>query len=354
MAISELNQAASRAEVGSRATGPTSEAGRKVVSHNAMRHGLSGSGMLLPTEEARAAELNEHALTIEMAPSSALEAMFIKQMAVYQVKAEQAAAMQIEMRAGLAEKSKFFWNDERRLEVLELAEKLGKNPEGVTQKLLLTKQGVQWIVSRWRLLIMTIETVGDWNAEQRSLALDLMGLSETFRQTVPIPFDHADAAIQAKLRRDMAEREIARLEKLVEDYFLTIDGNLQHRAELGMEPLANRELKLLRRYERDARRRFEWAYRQFQEHRKARQQPAPTVTKQTLPDENEPNPAVVRLMLAEMQRQMLEESPGMAEMAQPEVTTHHLKGNRRHRKAQMALERRREKAVRRVAPTDSR
>ena len=113
MAISGLDGAASRAQVAGRATGPTSEAGRKIVSHNAIRHGLSGSGMLLPVEEARAAELNEHALTIELSPSGALENMFIKQMAVYQVKAEQAAAMQIELRAGLAEKSKFFWTDER-------------------------------------------------------------------------------------------------------------------------------------------------------------------------------------------------------------------------------------------------
>jgi len=70
--ISDKQLAANRRNA-KKSTGPRSDAGRKTVSHNAVKHGLTGHVAVLPDEDREAHQIFCSELIDEMAPATAME-----------------------------------------------------------------------------------------------------------------------------------------------------------------------------------------------------------------------------------------------------------------------------------------
>jgi hypothetical protein len=356
---------------------------RRPAAANALRHGLSGSGLLLPAAEAAQAELTEQALRLELRPRTALESILVRQMAVYDTKARQAGAMQIELRARLADRAARFWDDQCRIAAIEVAVNLADAPELVSSKLLLDRAGAEWIATRWQFLADAAHMHGDWTEDQRRLALDLMGLPQEFRESVASPFDGHPPEEHGCRLKELAVREMQRIHDLIESHLVPLDNRERTLAEMGLEPVDHPQLRLYRRYERDAQRRFEVAHREFRRIRGGGESsgstkststaksaegsssaefssvsqilqeaasPIPPLTKRADEPVRDPKPPVLPVGPVPPPRETVVRPARPLESfetLESATTSAALKGNRRFRKAQLAQLRRQEKLEKR-------
>ncbi|MDX2038963.1 MAG: hypothetical protein SFX72_20120 [Isosphaeraceae bacterium] len=269
MALQSLDSSPSD-DLPTRLGGPRSEEGRAIVSRNALRHGLSGSGLLLPEAEGERARSLEGRLLRDFPPANAGEQLLIRRIAVDSIKAERAQALLIAARARAVERAELLWDEDHRRLALETARLLEDEPERTVAALELTKAGTTWLLERWRLLEELLDRPEGWAAEHRAHALDLLGRPHAFRGERLAEIDDEDSTTRTRLRRDLVERERARLETLLEERHDLLDASDRLRARSGCEPVDDRELRLLQRYEREALRRYQWAWNELQRLRRER------------------------------------------------------------------------------------
>src|SRR5262249_36388592 len=144
----------------------------------------------------------------------------------------------------------FFWDSDRQAYIEDLGARLARDPHRIAGALKQTKQGVEWILENWSGLSDSLSTNGRWNDDQRSLALDLLGVAPVHRDgTTRVPPD-ADAATLAAL----VEAEIDRLHDRLESGLLNLDEAERAMAAAGMPTEEDAQTRRLRRYEAAARR----------------------------------------------------------------------------------------------------
>ena len=123
----------------------------------------------------------------------------------------------------------------------------------VAMRLRGTKQGCEWLIGRWRGLDAALANEGGWDEAQVRLAIDLLGTPVEFRNVPTLLGDDRAALVR---------EQVACLEALkgrsIED-----DADDRAAAQLGLEPLEDRDLTLTRRYEKACARRMEWARKQL-------------------------------------------------------------------------------------------
>jgi hypothetical protein len=117
---------------------------------------------------------------------------------------------------------------------------------------------------------------GGWNDEQRSLALDLMGVSAEIR-AMDSPLDAPDGIDTAEYLRELVESEMEVLAARQEESLDAIDEDLREATSLGLIAVDDPTLVLLRRYETASFRRQRWALDMLHKGRQ-RAEPAPTIT----------------------------------------------------------------------------
>jgi hypothetical protein len=234
-----------------RSTGPRSEGGKAVSRRNALKHGLSGAGIVLPDEEQAAIKERVEHWHSSLRPFEVIDLWLVEDVATEAVRVERCRAMEAETRAEDARRADESWDDDRRVAAEKRAAGLSRRPEVVSRELATTLQGLELLLERWAALAAALEK-RDWNEAERSLALDLMGVSRALREA-PTALD----AGRDGLRRFVAD-QIAGLESrrpALEER----DGREQAAAMLGLgEP--SDALKRLRRYESACHRRLQWAY----------------------------------------------------------------------------------------------
>ena len=107
------------------------------------------------------------------------------------------------------------------------------------------------MIERWEALLGTIRKNGDWDAAQRELALDMLGVSHVLRSG-HTPLDPLDTSIpSATWLSTVVENEIRTLRNsmpMLEDH----DALEQEMAMHGLEPTPDSELNRLKRYEKPA------------------------------------------------------------------------------------------------------
>jgi hypothetical protein len=355
----------------SASTGPITLEGKQKVARNALRHGLAGQGMLLSHEDERLAADRLAGLTAEFDPRTPNESELVRKMAFSSVRAEIARGLQICRRRQVEESVESNWGEYEREDALELAAKLPKDPQRIALKLQQSFAGAQWMLEQWSLLAKKLELGEDWNDEQLSIALDLMGYPRTFRDLILFKIVDSDPATQRKLRLDFARAEITRLNLRMADDLSFRSGQLRHDMLNGFQPGNDRQLNLYRRYEREADRQYAWALRELKQGRKpdaeskpkpkaeSKPEPEPTpelispVTKQSPPLELvTDSPVVTSLTVAEEAYNRLVKKYGAAFNTKPERPVQPvatlppapsplpIQGNRHERRARAAHDRR--------------
>ncbi len=241
-----------------RSTGPKSERGKQIASMNAMKFGLAGEGLVLPDEDMDAVRDRAEMWCSSFRPFYDFDVWLVERAAVETVRADRCRWHEAVLREGLAGRAVVFWDEDREAAAAELALGLSKKPEHVTHQLRRTKQGADWLIGRWRSLALILESRGGWDGDQRSLALDLLGVPPELRDG-PTPLDPMPGREPAGWLAELSRRQEERLVALRDDVLEALDARERQEAMAGLERRPDADLRRLRRYEAGCLRRLQTA-----------------------------------------------------------------------------------------------
>ncbi len=160
-----------------KSTGPRTEEGKAASRANALKHGLTGSGVVASEEDADAVARLSAELRGEMRPSGALGRILVGRIAVQAVRLERCARQES---AALSEKvrnAEADFDERREAEADDLFEHLGAAPAAHVRKLRRTPEGIARLVRGWLDLAGALRQPGaePWGEAQLRAFEDLSG-----------------------------------------------------------------------------------------------------------------------------------------------------------------------------------
>jgi hypothetical protein len=216
MATSERRIAANRAN-SALAKGPKTPEGKANSRKNSLKHGLTGAGVVVPAgEEAEVAKRTARWVE-RFEPKDEYELGLIDRTVRAGVRRDRAAAMESARRVEAAARALSSWAEDRRLAAEELAAGLAKRPSLVARKMRRTLQGCELLLERWHGLLRVAEAGNAWDDAQRARALDLLGVPIEDRDHHPLVHAGATAAELAAVAREEIEHLEGRRDGYLED-----------------------------------------------------------------------------------------------------------------------------------------
>jgi len=237
-----------------KSTGPKTAEGKDASRRNALKHGLAAEKLVLPAEEGEVIAARIVAWTPALQPKDAYDHWLVEEVVVNSVRIDRCHVQENALRTRQADRAALSWDADRESEAEELGGKLAKSPAIVAGKLRRTKQGCQWLISRWIGLGNILGGNGEWNESQKRLALDLLGTPAELREG-PTPLDGDRAALVREQVARLATRKAEALDEL--------DAQERADAEVGLGPDRDKAIALTRRYEAACLRRLQSAQAQL-------------------------------------------------------------------------------------------
>lgn len=239
-----------------KSTGPTTEEGKARSRKNALKHGLAGSGTVLPDLDADKLEARLESWRKLFVIRNADEEWLYEQLIISTIQVDAAQAEEFKIRANQAARAIGSWDTDRCDEIVKRAAGLSKKPELIYNELLCSRQGCAWLISQWQGLEASLAADGEWTPEQVQSAFDLQGVPLEFRHGRPWESDETPAA--------MVARQIGELQTMIDENLDILDNLRREMAAQGLDPEPNPRLDKIRRYEAACMRRYQWARRQLQ------------------------------------------------------------------------------------------
>jgi hypothetical protein len=216
MATSERKIAANRANA-LLAKGPVSAAGKANSRKNALKHGLTGKGVVLPADMEAEIEAKTARWVAEMEPADEFERQLLGDAVRACVRKDRAFQMEMARLKQASARALTSWAEDRRIAAEELATKLAKKPGLVARQLRRTMQGCELVIERWRVLLRVAEAGNAWDEGQRGRALDLLGVPAEDRGQHPRVNAKATAEDCAAIAREEIEHLEGRRDGYLED-----------------------------------------------------------------------------------------------------------------------------------------
>jgi hypothetical protein len=163
------------------------------------------------------------------------------------------------------------WDEDQAMAAEELALRLPKAPGLVRVQLSQTPRGACLQDELWTRLGMAIEQAGEWTADQRHMALDLLGVPVELREKGQTEVDAQPGQDPREVALGVVEEQIARLRD-PQAVARRQQRNEYHRqmALRGTPALISKEKRLTKRYESMHARRADRAMAEFERLRAAR------------------------------------------------------------------------------------
>jgi hypothetical protein len=160
-----------------KSTGPKTESGKMASRCNALKHGLTGEGVVLAGDEAAEVDRRAEAYAAELAPRGELARMLVRRVAQLSVRMERSARAERAAVAFAARHAEADHAEARAAEVSELADRLAEDPETSARRLRATPEGIAWLAGRWEALRDAIRDDRDdrWNSRLARHADNLTG-----------------------------------------------------------------------------------------------------------------------------------------------------------------------------------
>jgi hypothetical protein len=236
-----------------KSTGPLTDEGKEQSRRNALKHGLTGAGVVLPEDVEEAVEERYEQWAQEFGPATPYQRFLVEQISVNSVRLQQCTRQEIYERGQISLRASFCWDDDRKLLAEQLAQGLAKRPALVAKQLERTVQGCDWLLGRWEALGRSLVRNGEWSAAEESLALDLLGTAAELRDDA----DRLSGDRDALVRHEMA-RLVERKERLI-----PLDAREREQTFLGKSVEPDARLVKTRRYEAQIRRALSWSMAQY-------------------------------------------------------------------------------------------
>jgi hypothetical protein len=237
-----------------KSTGPRTDRGKARSRQNALKHGLTGAGVVQPADEAAERDRRMASWTAELQPSTEMQVWVVGQLILATLRLDRSARLETAQRGLTVERAGCCWRNDRRLETEQLATRLTRNPALVVRQLSTTSQGCDWLIARWESLAIALAEQGHWDDLQRSLAYDLLGVPPLERP--------CEDRIRDESSRDellaVVQEEIQWLDAQKAEGLDDLDSTEQALAEADLKFDISPPARLLRRYESASRQTFFW------------------------------------------------------------------------------------------------
>jgi len=225
------------------------------------RDGIAGNGDVLTPDDQLTVLERQKNFGVSLAPADYVESWAVKQLAIETVLLERCQKQEAALSQQAAQQARCGWDNERAIQAAELVEGLPRHPEMNSHKLRRTPQGCGILTGRWQALGRLLAKAGSWTDPQRSLALDLMGVSPDLRDAglteLDLPLDEDTS--EATRAQKVVERELKQLQALADSPELAeLDRDDRERVLLLEQPLLTREARLVARYRAEHARRVQW------------------------------------------------------------------------------------------------
>ncbi|WP_435017695.1 hypothetical protein TA3x_005314 [Tundrisphaera sp. TA3] len=271
-----------------RSTGPKTARGREISRGNALKHGMTGAGVVLPEEDAAEVDASTAQLVAEMKPSGLMGRMLLRRVAVFHHRLDRCGRHDAAMAAKRVRDAEKQRDAARRAEVNDLAALLDTDPDRAVTRMMEIPEGIDGLIEAWHVLRGRLDRPGKlaWTHHDDQRLDSLLGRHPGIYP--PTQFNPILRAIQGdfsgltadqgaglncKKRKAWALEQLAALidaevEALRELRVLVDDEDeAADRAEAGDRALfdPSKEAQLARRYEAAAERGLFRALREFHE-----------------------------------------------------------------------------------------
>lgn len=245
-----------------RSTGPKTDKGKKQSRRNALKHGLAGSGLILPADDAEAVNERIAEWHSSLKPFDPYEVWMLEVIAVESIRVDRCRIQDRVLRDEQMHQTGSSRHENQRQSAAKLASKLAKDPS-VAARLASTIPGATLLLDRWKSLARVLDE-GDWSVAQDSLALDLLGTPIALREGAASPLHVGIHGDDRAHRKAITRREIARLEQLISQVLPEQEASKLDLRKAGLPDLGDPDLVRLHRYESRCFRRLMWATQQMQ------------------------------------------------------------------------------------------
>ncbi|MDX2035359.1 MAG: hypothetical protein SFX72_01810 [Isosphaeraceae bacterium] len=234
-----------------RSTGPRTPEGKANSRKNALIHGLTGKGVVLPAEVAAKAEERKKSWVATYRPVNSTETDAIVAAAIAMTQLEHAFHAEQAARTRALIRAETGWDADRDAAAGRLGAKLHLDPPAILPQLRQSAHGAAWLVERWRELLLPLELGEDWDAISRKSALDLLGVSRAVRnlRTVVDPPPGASPAATIQQRTRIVIEEIEKLEMFIDRVLLDLDESDRALALANLRVVPDSETEKTMRYQ---------------------------------------------------------------------------------------------------------
>ena len=256
-----------------RSTGPKTLEGKEASRRNGLKHGLTGSGVVVHEVDLAEVDRRHEDFLIELDPQSSLGTIMVRQMAALSVRMERSQDQESRATSQRVRHAADDFDRDQFEAAETLFDQLSESPRINLRKLKRTPEGVERLLEAWGELRddLTRDPNPTWTARHRDRAENLSGrkADDPFGSRFDVPSQDVqlgDEALkawgQARLL-ELIDAEIAGLEEQYES--LDFEVVKLDRAEAGHRALfdPSREASLARRYESEATRGFYKAMKEF-------------------------------------------------------------------------------------------
>jgi hypothetical protein len=236
-----------------RGGGPKTDPGKLRSRASSFFHGFRAR-VVFSDDMAEAIRQRKAMLIEQFRPQTEYQHTLINDMAVARVKLDRAEELMPGNADRVVERALDFWDHDQKTAALNLAARLPKDPARFAHLLAGTKHGAALMTERWDTLAQIARSCGDWDETQRRMALDLLGIPGELRAGCAAIAPPGDQGALVALATGQAQRLRTRIEELLEDQ------NAQNQADTIAGLLVAADARLLRTYERQARRDYDQAH----------------------------------------------------------------------------------------------
>ena len=215
---------------------------------------------LRPHDQHEVSKARYAAWSLSLKPEDEMQEFQLELAVEASLRIENCQARELERKVELAEiasNSGPRWDTDRKREVAKLGRSLKRNPEMIALQLRSMPAGREWLIDRWKYLLMAVAEgqSTSWHKAESNLALDLMGRPGLMRDLL---LERANPFMDPIATRVLILKQIAGLEAEQHDDAQE-DTKLRGLHIRGLIFETDSSLTLIRRYETTAQRQFDKA-----------------------------------------------------------------------------------------------